>query len=189
MEKKYEKEKKIQNQKKLFYFPFIFSFLSRLMLTWWSHLPCNIVYDIYNDGLNPAYNEHHFGLLYNNFTDKPAMVAVRYLSSQAVGRTFSGLLTWPGSSDTLVHVAKIVGATDTVYVAWTEVKEVVFSFPLGSTAKSMFGTAMTPTVANGKNNINVKLNQGICPYFDLMHYNYLGPIISLFLDSTAFNTS
>lgn len=136
-------------------------FARQLMVTWWSNLPINIMYDIYNDGPNLTYNEHNFGLLYADFTDKPSMVAVRTLGVFALGRTFSGLLTWPGSSDSLVHVAKLTGSSDTVFVAWTENVQATIAFPLTATATSMLGAPISPTVANGLNNVNIQASSGL----------------------------
>ena len=71
-------------------------FASREMLTSWAlGFPIAVYYDVRDDGTDPAEKEHNFGLLANDYTDKPSMVALRTLSSIAVGRALSafGLAT------------------------------------------------------------------------------------------------
>ncbi|EFC36477.1 predicted protein [Naegleria gruberi] len=54
--------------------------------------PIYIYYDLRNDGVDPTNREHNFGLLFNNYTDKPAMKAVKQLSSIVRNRLFDGYI-------------------------------------------------------------------------------------------------
>lgn len=45
-------------------------------------------YDYRDDGLDPTYNEHHFGILYNDLTPKPAYFAYRTFATELAGLGF-----------------------------------------------------------------------------------------------------
>jgi hypothetical protein len=45
-------------------------------------------YDYRDDGLDPTYNEHHFGILYNDLTPKPSYFAYRTLATELAGLRF-----------------------------------------------------------------------------------------------------
>lgn len=52
-----------------------------LLSTWALGLAMSIYYDIRDDGTDPQNSEHNYGLLQNDYTEKPAMTAVRVLTS------------------------------------------------------------------------------------------------------------
>lgn len=45
-------------------------------------------YDYRDDGVDPSYNEHHFGILYNDLTPKPSYFAFRTLATELAGLRF-----------------------------------------------------------------------------------------------------
>jgi hypothetical protein len=45
-------------------------------------------YDYRDDGVDPTYNEHHFGILYNDMTPKPSYFAYRTLATELAGLRF-----------------------------------------------------------------------------------------------------
>ena len=45
-------------------------------------------YDYRDDGTDPTYNEHHFGILYNDMTPKPSYFAYRTLAAELAGLRF-----------------------------------------------------------------------------------------------------
>jgi hypothetical protein len=54
-----------------------------------AHGVANIAwYDYRDDGLDPNYNEHHFGILYNDLTPKPSYFAYRTMATELAGLRF-----------------------------------------------------------------------------------------------------
>jgi hypothetical protein len=45
-------------------------------------------YDYHDDGVDPTYNEHHFGILYNDLTPKPSYFAYRTMATELAGLRF-----------------------------------------------------------------------------------------------------
>lgn len=45
-------------------------------------------YDYHDDGVDPSYNEHHFGVLYHDMTPKPSYFAYRTLATELAGLRF-----------------------------------------------------------------------------------------------------
>jgi hypothetical protein len=85
--------------------------------SWMLGFPFMIYYDVRDDGTNPDDAEHNFGLLANDYGDKPAMVATRALTSRLAGRTLSGIL--PTLADNL-HALKLDGPSDVMLILWTD---------------------------------------------------------------------
>ena len=79
-------------------------------------------YDFHNDGTNPAYNEHNFGLIHNenyNYAPKPGAVAYRVMVEELAGQEFKEL----SRSDSGVYVARFSDSGEDVFVAWTTGEE------------------------------------------------------------------
>jgi hypothetical protein len=45
-------------------------------------------YDCHDDGTDPSYNEHHFGILYHDLTPKPSYFAYRTMAAELAGLRF-----------------------------------------------------------------------------------------------------
>ena len=125
--------------------------MRQILTAWTAGLPLEIVYDIRDDGTDPANLEHNFGLLANNYSDKPAIVAVRQLTAAANGRRLVGLLDTQQSTE--LHVVRLDGASDQVFIAW-------MSRPGGSSivrvsvspaaATDVYGKALASAAATGR---------------------------------------
>jgi hypothetical protein len=83
---------------------------------WAMGFPLMIYYDIRDDGVNPADPEHNFGLLARDYTDKPAMVAVRTLLKNVANRTLKGI--YPRSPNGINAIA-LDGAKDRLVIVWS----------------------------------------------------------------------
>jgi hypothetical protein len=117
-------------------------------------LPIYVYYDIRDDGTDQTNPEDNFGLLGNDYTDKPAMTAIRTLAAVARGRTFSGCL--PMLPTSLVAM-RFDGPTDQVVALWSFAPNSSVSVTVpGSTATDYLGNpiqlqnnAVTVSEANG----------------------------------------
>ena len=120
-----------------------------LLTGWRAGLPLVVYYDIRDDGTDAANTENNFGLLANDYSDKPAMLAVRQLSSIAGSRRLTGVASGMPNG---VHVFYLDGASP-VLVAWNEVTNQTASMrvPFASidSVSSMTGTAISVTNNNG----------------------------------------
>jgi hypothetical protein len=87
------------------------------LTVWVLGLPLAVLYDLRDDGSSPFDREHNFGLLNQDNSDKPAMKAVRMLTSIARDHTYSGLIRDVPYG---VHAIRLDGADDTVFVVWTD---------------------------------------------------------------------
>jgi hypothetical protein len=89
---------------------------ARQILTVWAlGLPVAVLYDLRDDGRDPSSREQNFGLLYQDNRDKPAMKAVRALTSVAQGRSFAGLVRAVPYG---VHAMRLDGKNDIVFALW-----------------------------------------------------------------------
>jgi len=123
--------------------------VSRELLSAWAlGFPMEIYYDIRDDGTDPTYTEDNFGLIQNDYTDKPAIVAVRTLTSAAKGRSFTGFFTVGFTS---LHAMLLVGAQDRVVVLWNDAPGSVaeVSTPEPTVATDMLGNTLTLTHDGG----------------------------------------
>lgn len=109
-----------------------------LLSAWAIGFPLAVYYDIRDDGTDPANAEHNFGLIQNDYQDKPAGVAVRTLSHVAQGRTFVGFLRTNFSSLTAM---RLDGPSDTVVAVWSSGSTVPapISFSAQATGMDMLG--------------------------------------------------
>jgi hypothetical protein len=93
----------------------------RAALTQWAlDVPKYAWHSLFNEGSDPNNPEHNYGLLYtdvnNKVIEKPALRALRALSSFANGRTNKGLVN---NAPPGLHVLKLDGPTDVVFVVWS----------------------------------------------------------------------
>ncbi len=110
----------------------------RLLASWAAGLPLMIYYDIRDDGLDSTNAEHNFGLLLRDYSDKPAMQAVRTLSAFTSNRLFTGFL--PMDTSTLVAM-RLDGPSNVVVALWpsTDAADVPVTVPANSSAVDLLG--------------------------------------------------
>jgi hypothetical protein len=133
---------------------------SRELLSAWAlGFPMEIYYDVRDDGVDPTNAEHNFGLVQNDYTDKPAVVAVRTLSQAAKGRAFEGFLPVGFSS---LHAMLLVGPADRVVALWSDATASVtgVSVPAGGTAVDLLGAPVTLTTDGGATFVTVSESTG-----------------------------
>jgi hypothetical protein len=129
---------------------------SRELLTAWAlGFPMAVYYDIRDDGTDPTNAEHNFGLVQNDYTDKPAILAVRALSAAAKGRAFTGFLPVGLTS---MHAMLLAGAKDRVVALWSDapgsVTDVVV--PASGAPVDMLGAPVTLGSDGGVTTIRVR---------------------------------
>jgi len=109
---------------------------------WAAGLPLIVIYNLRDDGTDPADAEHNFGLVQTDYTEKPALVAVRTLSRLARGRVFAGLLD---TGFSMLHAMKYDGASDTVVALWSEYvgRPITMELPSNASAVSFLGQSRT----------------------------------------------
>lgn len=105
--------------------------------------PLSIYYDLRDDGTDASNREHNFGLLANNYSEKPAMTAVKTLARFTRGRTLAGLL--PTSPTNLVAL-RFDGPNDKVFVLWlsTAGSSATVAVPSGATVATLLGSSISP---------------------------------------------
>jgi len=117
---------------------------------WAAGLPLIVIYNLRDDGTDAANAEHNFGLIQTDYTEKPALVAVRTLSRLARGRTFAGLLD---TGFSMLHAMKYEGVSDTVIALWSESlgHPITMELPSEASAVSFLGQPRTLALtANGR---------------------------------------
>jgi hypothetical protein len=93
------------------------AFVVREILSAWAvGFPLAVVYDLRDDGTDPANSEHNYGLIANDYTDKPAAISVRTLSDMAQGRVFKGFLDLEPTS---LYAMRLDGPRDVVVALWS----------------------------------------------------------------------
>lgn len=129
-----------------------------LLSTWALRFPLVIYYDI-RDGPNPNDREHNFGLLANDYTDKPAMRAVRTLTAIARGRTLAGFIR---AAPTSLHALKLAGSSDVVVALWSSAPggQVEVIVPAPTTAVDVFGAALTLAPVAGGLKVTIREADG-----------------------------
>jgi hypothetical protein len=128
---------------------------SRELLTAWAlGFPMEIYYDIRDDGTDPTNDEDNFGLIQNDYSDKPAIVAVRTLTAAARGRTFTGFLPVGFTS---LHAMLLVGPSDRVVALWSDATGSVTSvaLPANGTATDMLGSPILLSSDSGATSVTV----------------------------------
>ena len=85
-------------------------------------------YDYRDDGLDQSYAEHHFGILYNNLTPKPAYFAYRTMATELAGMHFEREV--PAGQGATVLVFADAKQKHRTAVAWSHcgAKQLAFQF-------------------------------------------------------------
>jgi len=113
--------------------------VAREVLSGWAvGFPLIAIYSLRDDGTDPTNAEHNFGLIETNYTEKPALAAVRTLAQSARGHGLVGLLDTGLSK---LHALKYEGSGDTVIALWSEygARAVTVDLPSEATAVSFLG--------------------------------------------------
>ena len=111
-----------------------------LLSAWALGFPLVVYYDLRDDGTDATNVEHNFGLVQNDYTDKPAVVAVRTLTAVAAGRQFAGFILLEPSS---LHAMVLDGPADRVVALWSDAPAatVIVTVPAGVTGIDHLGAA------------------------------------------------
>jgi hypothetical protein len=133
----------------------------QLLMGWWANLPIMVLYDIRDDGSNPAEAMHNYGLLAEDYSEKPAMKAVKTLLSASHGRVLAGLLV-PAELPEGVHIARLDGAKDKAYVIWTEesAHECGILIEANAFVTDMYGNPVRTVRSGNEQFLTVKTGQG-----------------------------
>ncbi len=97
----------------------------REILTVWAvGLPLAVWYDLRDDGTDPANPEQNYGLLDSSGNEKPAIKAVRTLTSVVSGRKYGGTIQETPEG---IHAMRMDGSSntnrDTILIVWTDQKD------------------------------------------------------------------
>lgn len=133
---------------------------SRELLSAWAlGFPLEVYYDVRDDGTDPTNAEHNFGLVQNDYSDKPAVVALRTLTSAAKNRSFAGFLPVGFTS---MHAMLLVGAADRVVALWSDATGSTTSVAIPATGKaaSMLGATVPVTTDGGTASVVVREADG-----------------------------
>lgn len=91
----------------------------QLLVNWWADLPMTILYDLRDDGTDPTYDQHNFGLVNADYSDKPAMIATRTLLTLVNGRKLGGMINHPACPKGL-NILRFDGPSSKLYAVWIE---------------------------------------------------------------------
>lgn len=123
-------------------------------------LPVMTLYNIKDSGNNATDREHNFGLLEEDFSDKPSMTALRTLHAVASGRVFKGPLR---DVPPVMHGVRWDGSADKVFALWTDTPEatVTVTLPANATVvKRWNGQTVSPTTTSSGRTITLREEEG-----------------------------
>lgn len=105
-------------------------------------LPLVTYYDLRDDGTDPNEKEQNFGLLANDYSDKPAMRAVKTIASIAGDRRFSGFISGATSG---LRILRFDGRTNLVVALWSSTAngQYTVTVPTNVTAMNYLGSPLT----------------------------------------------
>lgn len=119
-------------------------------------------YDFMNDGWNPEDPEHNFGLIRNDMTPKPAVVAYAFLTHQLRQARWLGTCAIGGGADGYVYAAQRSGRP--VLIAWQRRGQKIENvqlfgtdLPKEVTATDIFGRSHKVPITN--RSIKLKLSE------------------------------
>jgi hypothetical protein len=126
-----------------------------LLSSWAMGFPLIVYYDIRDDGTDPNEVEHNYGLLANDYSEKPAMKAVRTLATAAQGRSLTGFVDLQPTS---LHALRLDGTNDVLVVLWDDAPggQVDVVVPLGTTGVNYLGIPLTFTPTSGELSLTVR---------------------------------
>jgi hypothetical protein len=108
----------------------------------------SIIYDLIDDGTDPARHEDNFGLLTPTYAKKAAYTATKTLTGFAAGRTVEGTIPTALSS---LHALRLKGANDTVVVLWGDSVQAQYKvrIPLPKSVVDVFGKTVSYSSGGG----------------------------------------
>ncbi|MBV8553479.1 MAG: hypothetical protein JOY54_19450 [Acidobacteriaceae bacterium] len=125
--------------------------LRECLTVWALGLPVAVWYDLRDDGSDPLNREHNFGLLAQDNSDKPAMKALRTLTTAAREHTYTGMLR---DLPYGVHAMRLNGTKDIVFVVWNDQPylqpELRFEHDQLISTSDLMGGPIVPNLNNGK---------------------------------------
>ena len=126
--------------------------------------PLIMVYDIQDDGSDPNEREHNFGLLAQDYTDKPAMQAVRTLTSITGGRVLTGFIS---TQPTSLHALKLEGASGVVAALWSDApgEQVTVHVPPAAMVVDCLGAAVDLKPVDGSTDLALTVREVDGPVF------------------------
>jgi hypothetical protein len=100
----------------------------------------NIVYDLLDDGTNPADPEQNFGLYQMDLLPKPAAEVLSLFRQLAADKTIEGFL----DVDPRVHVFAMKGPNGRTFIIWTELgRPVSVEVPATAQVGDIYGQPVT----------------------------------------------
>jgi hypothetical protein len=121
------------------------------------------IYELVDGGTNPTDRESNFGLLRQDFSDKPAMTGLRTLYSFAKSRTFKGPISnMPGGS----HAVRWDGEKDRAFAVWVDTAGVstTVNIPNNATSITRWDGSPAPILETTLGRA-LQLNEGDGPIF------------------------
>ena len=113
-------------------------------------------YDLRNDGTDPAYAGHNFGLIYYNYRPKPAFYAVKTYNKLLRGREFVGMSDKP-------YLARYTDTEtgDSTYIAYTSGGSGSVTVPQSGSAVHIYDYLgrLTETVSEPSGDITVEVGE------------------------------
>lgn len=113
--------------------------VTRELLSAWSlGFPLVVYYDLRDGGVDPGDAEQNFGLLQDDYADKPAMVAVRKLTQLSRDRRYVGLVRTGLNS---LHALRLEGAEDRWVILWWDnpKRSVTVELPMHAVCTDLLG--------------------------------------------------
>lgn len=113
-----------------------------LLSAWAMGFPLVVYYDLRDGGTDPDDSEDNFGLVQNDYAEKPSMLAVRTLTQVASSRRYTGLLQTRLSG---LHALRLDGRVDTVLAVWWDNpnRPVTLGLPGDARVRDLLGRSVT----------------------------------------------
>jgi hypothetical protein len=120
-----------------------------ILSAWAVNVPLIVYYELRDDGTDATNAEHNFGLLQYDYSDKPAVVAVRTLTRIAAQRSFVGLLDTGVSG---LHAMRLDGASDIVVALWSDRgnRSISVRLPAQASVVDLLGNARAGASSNAQ---------------------------------------
>jgi hypothetical protein len=110
----------------------------RILTSCAAGFPIYIYYDLQDDDADPTDRYGNFGLIANDYSSKPALLAVQALAAVARNRTFAGFIQTAPSS---LVVMRFDGPSDHVFAVWSFLPDsvVTVTAPANATITDFYG--------------------------------------------------
>lgn len=114
-------------------------------------------YDFRNDGLDPNYNEHNFGIIRQDQSVKPACIAFRTMTQRLEGKKFVKALDVPSGVCTYVFESKTARTLAAWCVTGTATLAISGTFP-SITVTNLIGQRSVAKLVNGRASVRISQN-------------------------------